>query len=264
MRCKVLVVLLFSLCGLLGSVALAEDSLPRFRTDIKTGQAFETTNETLQELYDAAMAKMQGNLVQFTPSLRVLVEGGGYANAWIETQPMGGEMYARHDVQTALNNQVVFMLGQRADGRLPGMVIAGDTVIQRGWDTNPREGYVWYPQHHLAASYEMFQGYCFPEPGWRMYFWAGRDKAYLRQLYAALKAHDAYLWRTRDSNGDGILETWCVWDTGEDGSTRLVTRGAPSRWPFEKPPGAPGMPDPRSPQRRYWFYPDKDGRMPSR
>jgi hypothetical protein len=256
-------VLLFSLCGLLPGLSLAEESPPPFRTDIKTGFAFKTADEELQKLFDAAMAKMKGNLVQFTPSMKVLVEGGGYANAWIETQPMGGEMFARHDVQVALNNQVVFMLGQREDGRLPGMVIADDTVIEHGWDKNPREGYVWYPKHQLASSYEMFQGYCFPEPAWRMYFWAGKDKAYLRQLCAALEAHDAYLWRTRDSNGDGILETWCVWDTGEDGSTRLVTRGAPSRWPFEKPPGAPGMPDPRNPEKRYWFYPFQDGRMPS-
>jgi hypothetical protein len=234
-----------------------------FRTDIKTRVTFETSDKGLQRLFDTAVAKAQANLVRFTPSTTVLVEGGGYANAWLETQPMGGEMFARHDVQVALNNQVVFMLGQREDGRLPGMVIAGDTVTARGWDENPREGYAWYPEHHLAASYEMFQGYCFPEPAWRMYFWAGKDRAYLRRLYAALEAHDAYLWRTRDSDGDGILETWCVWDTGEDGSTRLATRGAPSRWPFEKPPGAEGLPGPRTSGERYWFYPDGDGLLPS-
>ena len=65
------------------------------------------------------------------------------------------------------------------------------------------------------------------------------------------------------SDGDGVLETWCVWDTGEDGCTRLVTRGAPSRWPFDKPPGAAGMPTPRDSGKRYWFYPSEDGRMPS-
>lgn len=251
-----------SLGALLGPVA-AEDPPPRFRTAIKTGGSFRTTDEGLQKLYDAAIAKAKANLVRFTPSMRVLVEGGEYPNAWIETQPMGGEMFARHDVQVALNNQVVFMLGQREDGRLPGMVIAGDTVIANGWGKDPREGYVWYPEPHLASSYEMFQGYCFPEPAWRMYFWAGKDRAYLRQLYKALEAHDAYLWRTRDSNRDGILETWCVWDTGEDDCTRLVRRGAPSRWPFEQPPGAKGMPDPQSPEKGYWFGSYKDDRMPT-
>jgi len=253
--CKRSVVFLLSLCGFLAGVTHAEDPQPWFRTSVKTGMTFQTNDKQLQKLFDTAVTKLKGNLVRFTPSMKVLVEGGGYQNTWIETQPMGGEMFARHDVQVALNNQVVFMLGQREDGRLPGMVIAGDTVIARGWDKNPREGYVWIPKHHLAASFEMFQGYCFPEPAWRMYFWAGKDKAYLRRLYATLQAHDAYLWRTRDSNGDGILETWCVWDTGEDGSTRLLTRGAPSRWPFEQPPGARGMPDPQDKEKapRYWL-----------
>ena len=217
-----------------------------------TGVTFHTTDKALQGLYDAAVSKMKDNVVQFTPSMKVLVEGGGYANAWIETQPMGGEMYAQRDVQVALNNQVVFMLAQRKDGRLPGMVIAGDRAIERGRDKNPPEGYVWYPQQHLAASFEMFQGYCFPEPAWRMYFWAGKDKAYLRKLYAALEAHDAYLWRTRDSNGDGILETWCVWDTGEDGCTRLGTRGAPHGWPYETPPTSEIAHDPNNPAS-HWF-----------
>jgi hypothetical protein len=241
----------------------AETPQPLFRSNVTTNVYFQTTDKELQKLFDTAVAKANTNLVQFTPSLKILVEGGGYSNAWIETQPMGGEMFARHDIQVALNNQVVFMLGQREDGRLPGMVIAGDTVIENGWDKNPPEAYQWFPQHHIAASYEMFQGYCFPQPAWRMYFWAGKDKSYLRKLYTTIEAHDAYLWRTRDSNGDGILESWCVWDTGEDGSTRLVTRGAPSRWPFEKPPGAQGMPQPQDSEKRYWFYSLDDGQLPS-
>ncbi|MBT8043602.1 MAG: hypothetical protein KJO79_01525 [Verrucomicrobiae bacterium] len=244
--------------------AVAENPKPPVAVDLKTSVTFKTSNQEIQKLFDIAVTKARGNLVQFTPTMQVLVEGGGYQNAWVETQPMGGEMFARHNLQVAMNNQVIFMLGQRKDGRIPGMVIARDSVIKNGWDKNPREAYVWYPEHNLAASYEMFQGYCFPEPAWRMYFWAGgKDKEYLKRLYDSLEAHDAYLWRTRDSNNDGILETWCVWDTGEDGCTRLTRRGAPSRWPFEKPPGAEGTPDPRSPERKYWFYPIKDGRTPT-
>lgn len=41
---------------------------------------------------------------------------------WLETQPMGGAMYATRNVPLALNNQLAFMRTQRADGRLPGMV----------------------------------------------------------------------------------------------------------------------------------------------
>lgn len=220
-----------------------------------TGVTFRTTEAELLRLYDAAEAKAAENIVQFTPKMKALVEGGGYGNVWIETQPMGGEMYAKRNIEVALNNQLFFMQAQRADGRLPGMVISGDTARQPGFDKQPPEGMVWMPEQDLLADFEMFQGYCFPDPAWRIYFWIGKDRAYLTRLYTALEKHDAYLWRTRDSNGDGLLETWCVWDTGEDHSSRLLTRNAPTRWPFDFPPVGEQMPDPSDPLnfKRYWI-----------
>ena len=231
-----------------------------FHAPLQTGVTFRCADTGLQRLHDAAEARLKENIVQFIPSMKILVEGGGYPNAWLETQPMGGEMYARRDPQVALNNQVIFMLAQREDGRLPGMVVSGDVIRQRGWDKNPPEGYVWMPDVGVAADFEMFQGICFPEPAWRMYHWMGRNKTYLQLLYNSLERHDAYLWRTRDSNGDGLLETWCVWDTGEDHSNRLIRRWAPNRWPFEQPPGTAGLPDPQNPDhyRRYWVYQFRD------
>ena len=218
------------------------------RTGLETDVTFQTTDVTLQQLFDAAEAKSASNTVQFTPTMKVLVEGGGYGNAWIETQPMGGEMYAKRHLEVALNNQLVFMLCQRADGRLPGMVINSETGLAKYESQTVPAEMIWMPKPKILADFEMFQGYCFPGPAWRMYFWIGRDRDYLRRLYKALEAHDAYLWRTRDSNGDGILETWCVWDTGEDGSSRLNTRKAPYRWPFDFPPNPKKVEHPG----RYW------------
>jgi hypothetical protein len=240
------------------SVAAASAAEPPYRAPLPTGVTFHSDDADLQRLYEAAEARLGENLVPFTPSMRVLVEGGGYPNAWIETQPMGGEMYAKRDPQVALNNQSIFLLTQRDDGRLPGMVISGETVRKHGWDTEPPEAHLWMPGVEMAADFEMFQGFCFPEPAWRMHHWIGKDEDYLRKLYEVLAAYDAYLWRTRDSNGDGLLETWCVWDTGEDDCSRLTERWAPSRWPFEKPPGAEGVPSVMNPDdlRRYWFRSD--------
>jgi len=219
-----------------------------------TRVAFQSDDIKLQHLHDAAVARLQENLVPFTDEMQVLVEGGGYPNAWLETQPMGGEMFAKRNLQVGLNNQLIFMLTQREDGRLPGMVIAGDTARANGWDVSPPEAHIWMPEVDILADFEMFQGFCFPEPAWRMYHWIGRDKDYLKLLYSNLKGYDGYLWNTRDSNGDGVLETWCVWDTGEDASTRLYRRWAPNRWPFDKPPGAAGVPSIEDPDalRRYW------------
>jgi hypothetical protein len=221
----------------------------------KTGVFFHTSDVGLQRLYDAAETKLAGSVVQFTSKMKVLVEGGGYQNAWLETQPMGGEMIAKRDVELAINNQTIFLLAQREDGRLPGMVISGEKARMRGLNQQPPEGMIWMPEHDLLADFEMFQGYCFPDPAWRVYFWAGKDRAYLTRLYDALEKHDAYLWRTRDSDGDGVLETWCIWDTGEDGSARLIRRNAPSRWPFDFAPTIDRLPDPQEPAhfKGYWL-----------
>jgi hypothetical protein len=249
--------LAFAIAAVVAPSARSEEPAPPFEARLETGASFLTKDSALQRLHDAAERVLAGNVVRFTPSMDVLVEGGGYPNAWIETQPMGGEMFAKRDPQVALNNQLIFLLTQRADGRLPGMVISGETVRKQGWDKSPPEAHVWMPGHDIMADFEMFQGFCFPEPAWRMYHWMGRDKAYLQKLHDVLAAHDAYLWRTRDSNGDGLLETWCVWDTGEDSANRFAQRWVPSRWPFEKPPGTPGLPAPENPKdyASYWFHP---------
>ena len=42
------------------------------------------------------------------------------------------------------------------------------------------------------------------------------------------------LWRVRDSDGDGCLETWCKYDTGEDHAMRYAD--APDPWEEEIPP----------------------------
>ena len=243
-------------------VAPAADSSSKTIALSRTGVSFHTSDAKLQQLYDAAESQAASNVVQFTPTMKALVEGSGYSAVWIETQPMGGEMYAKRNLEVALNNQLLFLMGQRADGRLPGMVVSGETVLKRGWDKKPPEGpyitpegYVWLPEQGVAVYFAMLQGYCFPDPAWRMYFWTGKDREYLRKLYAALEAHDAYLWRTRDSNGDGLLENWCVWDTGEDHSSRLLTRNAPTRWPFDFAPVGGRMPDPQAPGnlKDYWL-----------
>lgn len=204
-----------------------------------TSSTYEISDPNLQALHDLGIKQLKNNHKDFAPGMTLLVEGGGYNNAWLETQPMGGEMYAWHDLQIALNNQVAFLRTQRNDGRLPGMIVPGSMMKEKRWgEKGFPAGYVPVLEHDLVADYEMFQGYCFPEPAWRMYFWAGKNREYLKQLAKALERHDAYLWNTRDSNGDDILETWCVWDTGEDGSTRLYQRGARDNWPFEYPPGS--------------------------
>ena len=127
---------------------------------------------------------------------------------------MGGAMYASRDFATGLNNSLMFMRHQRADGRIPGSIAVIDGKV--------------------VPQFNKFQGFCFPEPALDLYYLGGKDAEYLAQLAKTLEAFDAYLWRVRDSDGDSCLETWCKYDTGEDHAMRYAD--APDPWEEETPP----------------------------
>lgn len=178
-----------------------------------TSVTFQTSDPLLQKLTDTAARKSLHNLKNFD-GRTVLIEGGGYEKIWLETQPMGGEMYAKRNMEAGLNNQLLFMEHQREDGRMPGSIAMLDGV--------------------LTPQFNKFQGFCFPAPALNMYYLSGRDSHYLDLLYTTLERFDNYLWRVRDSDGDGCLETWCKYDTGEDHALRYGD--APDAWEEETPP----------------------------
>lgn len=180
---------------------------------MESNVTFETLDPRLQRLYDEALRLCAGNLQTFG-GLRVLVEGGGYEKLWLETQPMGGEMYCKRDLTVGRNNIEVFMDCQRPDGRLPGSI---------RWTDG-----------QLLPEFNKMQGFCFPKPALELYYWLGRDEAWLWKVSDCLEAFDAYLWRVRDSDGDGLLESWCVYDTGEDNAVRYGR--APNYWTLDTPP----------------------------
>ena len=177
--------------------------------------AFSAKDAALDGLHAMAEAEAKNNLWDFA-GRRVLVEGGGYQKIWLETQPMGGAMYALRDMRAAVNNQLLFMEYRRADGRIPGSIAC-------------MEG-------KLVPQFNKFQGFCFPDPALDVGYIAGADREYLCLLYETLRGFDEYLWRVRDSDGDGLLESWCVCDTGEDRALRYGD--APMWWTEETPPDA--------------------------
>ena len=179
----------------------------------KVKVCFQTTDQQLQELYDLAEEKLKKNLRRFG-KWHVLIEGGGYNKVWLETQPMGGAMYAKRDLQAALDNQKIFMDNQREDGRFPGSIECLDSRV--------------------VPQFDKLQGFCFPDPALDVYYLTGKDPDYLDQLLETLEKFDRYLWKYRDSDGDGCLESWCRYDTGED---EAVPYGdAPNYWIGEDPP----------------------------
>ena len=179
----------------------------------ETGVRFQTGDPKLQRVFDAAEAKCRLNLKDFAGA-PVLVEGGGYEKIWLETQPMGGEMYALRNLEAAKNNVLLFMTNQRADGRLPGSIqCAGGK---------------------LEPQFNKYQGFCFPFPALNLYYLLGRDEAWLALLKETLIRFDRCLWKTRHITGDGLLSSFCVYDTGEDLALRYGD--APCWWEEDEPP----------------------------
>ena len=121
----------------------------------ETKVSFRTDNAALQRLYDIACEKSLNNL-HFFGDRQVLVEGGGYEKIWLETQPMGGEMYAKQNMTAALNNQLLFMETQREDGRMAGSIQC-------------------MPDGSIEPQFNKFQGFCFPWHALNMYYWLGED-----------------------------------------------------------------------------------------
>ena len=201
----------------------------------ETKVSFSCKNEILQRVYDAAEEKCRHNLKRFGKD-PVLVEGGGYEKIWLETQPMGGEMYALRNLEAAKNNTLLFMRHQRADGRLPGSIQYADGVIE--------------PQ------FNKYQGFCFPFPALNLYYLLNKDRDFLLQLRDSLRRFDACLWRTRDSNGDGLLESFCVYDTGEDLALRYGD--APCWWTEDAPPEGYGVVPMASMDVMSWSFASRD------
>ena len=168
-----------------------------------TGVRFCCEDAGRQQVFDRCEELAKPKIKRFGDR-RVMREGAKYDGVWLETQPMGGEMYATRDMEVALNNQLIFMQYQRRDGRMPGMITYRE------------------PYQGMTVHWDWMQGDFFTRSALRMYWFIGEDKNYLRLLYDSLKDFDEYLWTYRDSDGDGCLESWCVWDTGDDNNTRLL------------------------------------------
>ena len=179
---------------------------PSAYTVEKTGVRFHTEDVALASVFREGERLCLENQAVFG-GLPILREGAKYNGVWLETQPMGGEMYASRDASVALANHLIFMKYQRRDGKLPGMISCS------------------YPWRGVTPHHDWMQGDFFSRSALRMYHLIGKDRRYLELLYATLRDFDSYLWTYRDTDGDGCLETFCVWDTGDDNNTRLLSHG---------------------------------------
>ncbi len=202
---------------LLAVLFLFSFTIPRepeqLTNDRSSNVSFKTTDSVLQETFDRAELLAKENIIDYG-GRKVMKEGAKYVSVWLETQPMGGAMYAKRNLEIARNNIEIFIDYQREDGRFPGV------IYNRGGKLEP--------------NYCQFQGFYLARPAFELYFLLNKDKDFLLKVYQSLEKFDAYLWKTRDSDQNGCLETWCIYDTGEDHGVRF--NGFPNAWSFDYPP----------------------------
>ncbi len=198
----------------------------------------------MQNLYNLAEKKAAENIRNFSPTYKVLVEGGEYPFVWVETQPMGGVMYAKRNLEVTYNNVVIFLNHQAASGRVPGMIIPLNNNIWNLTDLVKADN------DKLDIFSETLQGFFVPGPALELYYLIDKDTAYLNLLYRCFEAYDNYLWKFRDSDGDSCLESWSQTDSGEDFLVRY--HYAPFVWPFDYPPVEKNIPGDTNFIKKYW------------
>lgn len=202
----------------------------------KTAVRFKTDDALLQKVFDGGEAQLPRNIKLFDDKLNLMQSEDGYTGMWPETTPMFGRVMASRDLEMAVNSQTIWADYQRMDGRIPGMIQNHMTTSAECQQDSIKPEIA-----GLCAYYGFLQGVYFQDPIVDLYYLADLDKAYLEKMYNCIEKYDEYLWRFRDSDGDGCLEIWCEWDMGEDNAIRHA--GTPHGWGPDYPPtGYPSLP----------------------
>ena len=130
--------------------------------------------------------------------------------------------------KVALAQMLLFIINRQEDGHLPYKVI-DLTIAGPQWQKDTPNG---YGQIQECVS---FGRLCF-----ETYLLTG-DTEFLKEAYAALKGWDEWLVNNRMTLKRGLIETFCVYDTGHDNSARFadIPNGCPDRqgktWAADRP-----------------------------
>jgi hypothetical protein len=215
--------------GSLAAAGLALPALPLLKAQTgsdSSGQAstFTTDDAAVMNVYEAALATLQRNVVQLHPYPDpVLIEGSVYPGVWMECAPQESAVYSAVGPDPALtaarNNHLIFFALQKEDGQLPCSVKAN----------GPGFGQIQMVVPIAATAWEMAQ-----QLG---------DSELLEKAYNACARWDAWLRRCRNTRDTGLCEGFCTYDTGQDNSPRW--KGIPNACPdhdARKCPSAEGLP----------------------
>ncbi len=120
--------------------------------------------------------------------------------------------------KVAENQMLLFIINRQDDGHLPYKVI-DLSIAGPQWQKDTPNG---YGQIQECVS---FGRLCF-----ETYLMTG-NKPFLKEAYAALRGWDGWLVNNRMTLKRGLIETFCVYDTGHDNSARFrdIPNGCPDR-----------------------------------
>jgi hypothetical protein len=196
---------------LAGAIAFRGSRALAYPSDSAAAPCALTSDDAgLQKIYDAALATLSGNAVQFPQyPAQVLVEGSVYHGVWLECAPQEGQVYEQVGPdaarQLARNNHLMFFALQKEDGQLPCSVK----------ENGPAFGQIQMVVPIAATAWELAE--------------RTGDQELLEKAYAACGRWDAWLLKYRNTRGTGLCEGFCTYDTGQDNSPRW--KGLQNRCP---------------------------------
>ncbi len=171
-----------------------------------SGLAFAVSDKKLQENYYRALGSLL-SCVRTSPSGRpMLIEGGVYRGAWLEsTATASAEILCRFLPSVARSTFELFAEFRREDGLIPYKILPpgpdsspGGPSYRQVQMVTPLARSVWI---HSSLNHE--------------------GEAFLRMMYEAMAANDAWLAANRDTRHTGCVEAFCAFDTGHDLSPRF-------------------------------------------
>jgi hypothetical protein len=164
----------------------------------------------IKQKYEAALSRIESVHIKSFPGQAgpVFLISTAYPGVWMEhvydalvyanLNPAGGEV--------ARNQTLLFLRNQKPSGRMPFNVIDSSVAAGRYGSS------VGYSQIQECVS---FGALCLE--AYRIL----NDKEYLKEAYKGLKAWDSWLEKNRMSLGKGLIELFCLYDTGHDNAARL-------------------------------------------
>ena len=171
-------------------------------TKAQIAEKYELAEKRIHEVHLRKIGSSEGN---------VFLISTAYPGVWIE-HAFDGLVYAQlypEDKNVAKNQMRLFIDKRREDGHIPYNVLDEELLKQK-------------PAYKRAVGYGQLQecvsfgALCYET------FCLTHDAVFLKDAYDTLAGWDKWLCENRMTTGRGLIEMFCVYDTGHDNSGRFA------------------------------------------